>query len=122
MIGGRDAIALIGAGVLVGAVGSADAITSLVSYPALLLAGLPVLEASVSNNVALVGSVDWLAGGSLALGMFVGSNLGPRLVRRVPAKVLRVGDRGPRARAGGSAGPRRHVISTGVSEHLRCHR
>jgi uncharacterized membrane protein YfcA len=39
---------------------------------------------------ALTGSVDWPASASLALGMLVGSNLGPRLVRRVPGGALRV--------------------------------
>lgn len=38
---------------------------------------------------SLLGSVDWVAAPSLALGLLVGSNLGPRVVRRLPAAVLR---------------------------------
>ena len=49
-----DAIALAGAGVLAGLVGSSGGITSLISYPALLAVGLPALSANVTNNVALV--------------------------------------------------------------------
>lgn len=54
MIGAGEAAGLAAAGVLAGAVGTAGAITSLVSYPALLAVGLPALVANVSNNVALV--------------------------------------------------------------------
>lgn len=54
VVSGVDVIALAAAGVLAGLVGSAGAITSLVSYPALLAVGLPALGASVANNVALV--------------------------------------------------------------------
>ena len=42
------------AGVLAGLVGTAGGITSLISYPALLVAGLPALAANVANIVALV--------------------------------------------------------------------
>jgi uncharacterized protein len=49
-----EAIALVAAGVLAGVVGSAGGITSLISYPALLVVGLPALQASMANNVALV--------------------------------------------------------------------
>ncbi|HXW45832.1 MAG TPA: sulfite exporter TauE/SafE family protein [Streptosporangiaceae bacterium] len=45
---------LSGAGVIAGAVGSAGGITSLISYPALLAAGLPPLQANVTQAVALV--------------------------------------------------------------------
>jgi uncharacterized protein len=45
---------LVGAGIVAGAVGSAGGITSLVSYPALLAAGVPALAANVANIVALV--------------------------------------------------------------------
>ena len=45
---------LAGAGVVAGIVGTAGGITTLVSYPALLLAGAPPLAASVSNTVAVV--------------------------------------------------------------------
>jgi uncharacterized membrane protein YfcA len=49
----RDAL-LAGAGVLAGVVGTAGGITTLVSYPALLLAGVTPLAASVANTVAVV--------------------------------------------------------------------
>jgi uncharacterized membrane protein YfcA len=49
-----DGVLLAAAGVLAGVVGTAGGITSLVSYPALLLAGVPALQANVANIVALV--------------------------------------------------------------------
>lgn len=49
----RDAL-LAAAGLVAGVVGTAGGITTLVSYPALLLAGVPPLAASVSNTVAVV--------------------------------------------------------------------
>jgi uncharacterized protein len=45
---------LVGAGALAGLVGTAGGITSLVSYPALLFAGVAPLQANVANIVALV--------------------------------------------------------------------
>src|SRR6202451_1560162 len=45
---------LTAAGALAGLVGTAGGITSLVSYPALLLAGIAPLQANVTNIVALV--------------------------------------------------------------------
>ncbi len=45
---------LTGAGVLAGIVGTAGGITTLVSFPALLLAGVPPLPASIANSVAVV--------------------------------------------------------------------
>jgi uncharacterized protein len=45
---------LAGAGAVAGLVGTAGGITSLVSYPALLLAGIAPLQANVANIVALV--------------------------------------------------------------------
>jgi uncharacterized membrane protein YfcA len=45
---------LVGAGAVAGLVGTAGGITSLVSYPALLLAGVAPLQASIANLVALV--------------------------------------------------------------------
>lgn len=45
---------LLGAGAVAGLVGTAGGITSLVSYPALLLAGVAPLRASIANLVALV--------------------------------------------------------------------
>jgi uncharacterized protein len=40
--------------------------------------------------LALSGSVNWSAAAPLAIGMFAGSSVGPRVARRVPATVLRV--------------------------------
>jgi uncharacterized protein len=54
MISVPDAAFLILAGVIAGLVGTAGGITSLVSYPALLLVGLPTLAANVANIVAIV--------------------------------------------------------------------
>ena len=54
MISTLDAAALVAAGALAGLVGSAGAITSLVSYPALLAIGLHAYPASIANNIALV--------------------------------------------------------------------
>lgn len=51
---GSSWLFLFGAGVLAGIVGTAGGITSLVAYPALLLAGLPALRATVTGSVALV--------------------------------------------------------------------
>jgi uncharacterized membrane protein YfcA len=48
---------LLAAGIVAGALGTAGAITSLVSYPALLAAGVPALAANVSNIVA--GTALW---------------------------------------------------------------
>jgi len=45
---------LVAAGTLAGTVGAAGGITSLISYPALLWAGVPALQANVANIVALV--------------------------------------------------------------------
>ena len=45
---------LAGAGAVAGLVGTAGGITSLVSYPALLLAGVAPLQANIANLVALV--------------------------------------------------------------------
>jgi uncharacterized protein len=45
---------LAGAGVVAGLVGTAGGITSLVSYPALLLAGVAPLQANIANLVAVV--------------------------------------------------------------------
>lgn len=47
---------LLSAGVVSGVVGSAGGVTSLVSYPALLAAGIPPFAANVTNSVALLGS------------------------------------------------------------------
>jgi uncharacterized protein len=54
MIGALEDALLAAAGALAGIVGTAGGITSLVSYPALLWAGIPALQANVANTVALV--------------------------------------------------------------------
>ncbi|GAA4638536.1 sulfite exporter TauE/SafE family protein [Actinoallomurus vinaceus] len=54
MTGIGDLAMLTAAGVLAGLVGTAGGITSLISYPALLVAGLPALAANVANIIALV--------------------------------------------------------------------
>lgn len=55
---------LLGAGVLAGVMGAAGGITSLISYPALLVIGIPPLPANVTNAVALVASLPGSALGS----------------------------------------------------------
>ncbi len=57
MSGVGHAVLLLAAGLVAGLVGSAGGITSLVSYPALLLVGVPARAAVVTNNVALVASM-----------------------------------------------------------------
>jgi uncharacterized membrane protein YfcA len=71
VISTADTLALVAAGAAAGVVGSAGGITSMISYPALLAAGLAPLQAAVANNVALVAC-------------WPGSALGsrPELVRR----------------------------------------
>lgn len=54
MISAAAAALIAGAGLVAGIVGTAGGITSLVSYPALLAAGVPALPANVTNIVALV--------------------------------------------------------------------
>ncbi|GHJ39825.1 sulfite exporter TauE/SafE family protein [Streptomyces sp. TS71-3] len=54
MTGLGDGATLAAAGLLAGLVGSAGGITSLISYPALLLVGLPALPANMTNLVAAV--------------------------------------------------------------------
>jgi uncharacterized protein len=83
---------LIGAGIVSGVVGSGGGVTSLVSYPALLAAGVPPLPASMANLIAGVAmgpgsaltSRRELSGGvsalkrllpAVALGTMVGSGL-----------------------------------------------
>ena len=53
MISAPEATLIAAAGVLSGIVGSAGGITSLISYPALLAAGIPALPANVANIVAV---------------------------------------------------------------------
>lgn len=52
----------------------------------MLIGALTLVSALV---VAAFGPVDWVAVLPLGLGMFVGSTLGPRLARRLPATLLR---------------------------------
>jgi uncharacterized protein len=59
-----DDVLLLVAGVLAGAVGSADGITSLISYPALLAVGIPPLPANVTQAVAFVTCLPGSALGS----------------------------------------------------------
>jgi hypothetical protein len=49
----RDVLLAV-AGALAGIVGTAGGITSLISYPALLWAGIPALQANIANTVAIV--------------------------------------------------------------------
>lgn len=65
------AVLLLFAGAVAGVIGTAGGITSLIAYPALLLAGIPPLAANVTNAVALVGS-----------GLGSASRAGPDLVDR----------------------------------------
>ncbi|MGT2427155.1 sulfite exporter TauE/SafE family protein [Amnibacterium kyonggiense] len=53
-IGGAAVLVL--AGIVAGVIGTSGGITSLVAYPALLVAGLPPLAANVTGSVALLGS------------------------------------------------------------------
>ncbi|MBN6054940.1 sulfite exporter TauE/SafE family protein, partial [Nonomuraea sp. RK-328] len=79
-----DVLLLAAAGVLAGLVGSAGGITSLISYPALLAAGLPALSANVANIVAAVAC--W-PGSALASRPELAGQ-GPWLRRWVPVSAL----------------------------------
>ena len=98
---GADVVFLLVAGVLAGVAGSVAGLASLVSYPALLAAGLPPLTANVTNTVALVGytvsaaafSRQELAGQAgrvrrLALVTAVGGATGAALLLSTPAEVF----------------------------------
>ncbi|HEY3957103.1 MAG TPA: sulfite exporter TauE/SafE family protein [Streptosporangiaceae bacterium] len=52
-----------------------------------MVIGAGVLASALTLIVA--GPVDWAAVGPLAVGLFIGSQIGPRLARRIPAGVLR---------------------------------
>lgn len=52
-----------------------------------MLVGVATVASAAA--LALFGSVDWAAAGPLALGMLVGSAIGPVVARRLPAGVLR---------------------------------
>ncbi|GAB3968130.1 sulfite exporter TauE/SafE family protein [Actinoallomurus acanthiterrae] len=82
---GLGGIALLGAaGLLAGVVGTAGGITSLISYPALLAAGLPALSANVANIVAVVAC--WPGSALASRPELVGH--GPWLRRWVPLSAL----------------------------------
>jgi uncharacterized membrane protein YfcA len=72
---------LVFAGVVAGAIGSAGGITSLVSYPALLLAGLSPISANIANLVAVVAC--WPGSALMSRAELTGS--APWLVRMLPA-------------------------------------
>ena len=59
-----SALLLVVAGVLAGLLATIGGLASLVSYPALLLAGLPPTAANVTNTVALVATTAGAAAGS----------------------------------------------------------
>src|ERR1700761_6506238 len=75
---------LIGAGAVAGLVGTAGGITSLISYPALLLAGVAPLQANIDNLVALVAC--WP--GSAAASQPELRGRGPALLRVPPLGVF----------------------------------
>ncbi len=50
---------------------------------------LGVASVASALTFILTGPIDWVAAVPLAAGMFVGSTLGPRIARRIPATVLR---------------------------------
>ena len=52
----------------------------------MLIGAASLISAAV---FAIAGSVEWRAAIPLALGMLIGSNLGPRVARRVPVRLLR---------------------------------
>ena len=96
-----EAALLWGAGVLAGTVGSAGAITSLISFPALLAVGLAPLPANVTQAVAVVASWPGSALGSRwelrgkasflrrwALLIAVGAATGVALLLCAPAQVF----------------------------------
>ena len=64
MISLAHVILLIGAGFVAGVLGAAGGITSLISYPALLVIGIAPLPANVTNAVALMASLPGSALGS----------------------------------------------------------
>ncbi len=82
-------VLLLGAGAAAGIVGSAGGTASLISYPALLAAGIPPLAANVTNAVAFVAA-------------WPGSALGSRPALRGQGPWLRRW--APRAGAGSAAG------------------
>ena len=101
MLDGQLVLLLMVAGVLAGVIGTAGGITSLISYPALLMAGLAPLDANVVNLVAAVacwpaaaaasrrelGEVGrWLPAGAAAAA--AGAAAGTALLILTPARVF----------------------------------
>lgn len=95
------ALLLLGAGLLAGLTGSVAGLASLVSYPALLAAGLPPVAANVTNTVALVFNGAGAAAGSrpeltgqgrrvlrFALVSALGGALGGALVLTAPPEAF----------------------------------
>ncbi|GAA1241475.1 sulfite exporter TauE/SafE family protein [Janibacter melonis] len=79
-----DLLWLVLAGVGAGLVGSMTGLASLISYPALLAAGLPPLVANVTNTVSLFGiTVGSVAGSQREL-----AGQGARLVRLIPVTAV----------------------------------
>jgi len=91
------------AGVAAGLVGSVSGLASLVSYPALLAAGLSPVSANVTNTVAVLGVTTGAVAGSrqeladqwpralrLAAVMIVGGALGAALLLLTPSEVFEV--------------------------------
>lgn len=84
MISLPDALFLAAAGVVAAIVGTAGGITSLISYPALLLVGVAALPANVANIVALVAC--WP--GSAAASRPELEGRGPWLARWIPVTAV----------------------------------
>jgi uncharacterized membrane protein YfcA len=79
-----DWFLLFTAGIAAGIIGSTAGLASLVSYPALLLVGLPPVTANVTNTVGLIGSsIGSVAGSRREL-----TGLGPLIMRRLPVAVV----------------------------------
>lgn len=96
-----DAVWLVLAGVGAGLTGSVAGLASLVSYPALLAAGLPPVTANVTNTVALFGVTGGAIAGSrrelrgqggrilrLGLASCLGGAAGAVLLMRTPAEAF----------------------------------
>jgi uncharacterized membrane protein YfcA len=94
---------LLAAGVAAGLVGSVSGLASLISYPALLAAGLSPVSANVTNTVAVLGVTTGAVAGSrreladqwpralrLAAVMVAGGALGAALLLLTPSEVFEV--------------------------------
>ena len=75
---GLDLLALLGTGILAGFVSVVASLASVVSYP---VAGI---------GFAIFGPVRWTAVVPLAAGFLIGGWIGPPVVRRLPARGLRI--------------------------------